>query len=88
MATIKISVTDVVADLINELPNTGPIGFRALTEGLADRVEVVVHFLALLELFKQGRVDLAQTESFGDIMVTWMAGDLAFDLASVDSYDG
>jgi segregation and condensation protein A len=33
-------------------------------------------------------VDLAQTESFGDIMVTWMAGDLAFDLASVDSYDG
>lgn len=88
VATIKISVTDVVADLINELPNTGPIGFRALTEGLADRVEVVVHFLALLELFKQGRVDLAQTESFGDIMVTWMAGDLAFDLASVDSYDG
>ena len=81
-------MTDVVADLMAELPGTGPIGFRALTEGLADRVEVVVHFLALLELFKQGRVDLAQTESFGDIMVTWVASDSEFDLASVDSYDG
>ncbi len=88
VSSIRFSVTDVVADLMAELPGTGPIGFRALTEGLADRVEVVVHFLALLELFKQGRVDLAQTESFGDIMVTWVASDSEFDLASVDSYDG
>jgi len=81
-------VTDVVADLIAELPGTGTIGFRALTADLVDRVEVVVHFLALLELFKQGRVELSQTQSFGDIQVSWVAEGAEFDLAAVDTYDG
>ena len=88
VSSIRFTVTDVVADLIAELPSAGTISFRALTDGLVDRVEVVVHFLALLELFKQGRVDLSQTQSFGDIQVTWVAAGAEFDLAAVDSYDG
>ena len=34
---------------------------------LVERLEVVVRFLAVLELFKQGLVDLDQAERFGDI---------------------
>ena len=51
---------------------------------------MVVHFLAVLELFKQGLVDLDQPETFGDIQVVWIAGaDVqADDLALVDAYDG
>jgi segregation and condensation protein A len=50
-----------------------------------------VRFLAVLELYKQGLVELDQLESFGEIHVQWI-GDTtersAFDVALVDAYDG
>jgi segregation and condensation protein A len=58
---------------------------------------VVVRFLAILELFKQGLVDLEQATTFGDITVVWLGGagqegrdDAPWhaDLALVDAYDG
>ncbi|HYI60950.1 MAG TPA: segregation/condensation protein A [Acidimicrobiales bacterium] len=60
VAPIGISVADAVAELVDELPRIGTIGFRALTASLVDRLEVVVRFLAVLELCKQGLVDLDQ----------------------------
>jgi hypothetical protein len=45
------------------------ISFRRLTGALVDRLEVVVRFLALLELFKQGLVELDQAGSFADLVV-------------------
>jgi len=38
------------------------------------RMEVVVHFLGLLELYKQGLVDLDQTATFGELRVLWTGG--------------
>ena len=86
---IKVTVADAVAELAEELPRAGRITFRRMTEGLVDRIDVVVRFLALLELFKQGVVDLDQPGAFGDIQITWIGhdGELA-DLALVDAYDG
>ena len=52
----------------------GRVSFRRLTDGLVERLEVIVRFLALLELFKQGMVELDQGERFGDIEVEWTAG--------------
>ena len=42
--------------------------------GVIDRIDVVVRFLAVLELFKQGAVELHQKETFGDITVVWTGG--------------
>jgi chromatin segregation and condensation protein Rec8/ScpA/Scc1 (kleisin family) len=45
----------------------------------------------VLELFKQGFVDLDQTERFGDIEITWIASaDTTIDAGSllVDAYEG
>jgi segregation and condensation protein A len=64
-----------------------------LTSGLAERLEIVVRFLAVLELFKQGAVDLEQVESFGEITIVWLGG--GFDplsassqlLADAETYD-
>ena len=68
---------------------SGRIGFRRLTEGLVDRIEVIVRFLAVLELFKQGAVELTQAESFGEIGIEWIAGaDFDPDDLSVDTYEG
>ena len=91
VTNIKANVTDAVAELLDELPRAGRITFRRLTASLMDRLEVVVRFLALLELFKQGLVDIAQTSAFGDIDILWLGedgADEALALASIDSYDG
>jgi segregation and condensation protein A len=86
---IKITVADAVAELIDELPLVGRISFRRLTAGFADRMEVIVRFLAVLELFKQGVVELDQVERFGDIDITWCASaDMSADSILVDTYEG
>ena len=63
VAPIRASVIDAVADLCVELPRRGRVSFRSLTASLAERLEVVVHFLAILELFNEGLVYLRQPPS-------------------------
>jgi segregation and condensation protein A len=86
---ITTTVADAVAELLDELPRAGRITFRRLTADLADRIEVIIRFLAVLELYKQGAVELDQPERFGDIEVTWSADD-SFDTESIliDTYEG
>jgi len=89
VGVIKASVSDALAELVDELPRVRRIGFRHLTESLVDRLEVIVRFLALLELFKQGYVELAQGEKFGDIEIVWTGDDNEM-LGSIpiDDYEG
>jgi segregation and condensation protein A len=90
LAAIRANVTDAVEELIDELPRLGRVTFRELTASLVDRLEIVVRFLAVLELYKQGLIDIDQARSFGDIEVRWTASpDLrSADLAAIDVYDG
>ena len=37
-------------------------------------MEIVVHFLGLLELYKQGLVELEQATTFGELRVVWTGG--------------
>jgi segregation and condensation protein A len=86
VAPVRISVADALVELLDELPRVGRISFRRLTGGLLERLEVIVRFLALLELFKQGSVELMQTERFGDIEVVWTGGDAAADEVQAGGY--
>jgi segregation and condensation protein A len=72
VAPIRVSVGDAVSELVEELPRLRRITFARLTAGLVERLEVIVRFLALLELYKQGSVDLAQATSFGELEVVWL----------------
>jgi segregation and condensation protein A len=45
--------------------------FRDLVADCEDRIHVVVRFLAILELYREGRVELEQGETFGEIRVEW-----------------
>jgi segregation and condensation protein A len=76
VAPIRASVTDAIVELVDELPRVGRITFRALTADLVERLEVVVRFLAVLELYKRGMVDLDQPRTFGDIEVVWVGRDV------------
>jgi segregation and condensation protein A len=90
---IRVTVTDAVAELLDELPRLGRTTFAALTADLVERLEVVVRFLAVLELYKQGWIDLQQPESLGALTVVWTGrpDDIELDvddLGFVDAYDG
>jgi segregation and condensation protein A len=90
VAPIRASVAEAVTELLEELPRAGRISFRELTGSLVERLDVVVRFLAVLELFKQGFVDLDQPRTFGDIQIVWLGRDRSEleELAGVDAYDG
>src|SRR6185295_136449 len=90
VAPIRASVADAVDELVDELPRVGRISFRRLTSGLVERLEVIVRFLALLELFKQGVIELDQVEQFGEIDVLWTGGlePVAAGSIAIDDYEG
>ena len=73
LGVVRASVNDAVEELSRSLPRLGPTTFRRLTTGLSERLEIVVRFLALLELCKLGLIDLHQAQRFGDIAVSWSA---------------
>ena len=57
------------------LGELGTSPFRELVADCESRIHVVVRFLALLELHREGKVELSQAATFGEIEVTWQ-GDL------------
>jgi segregation and condensation protein A len=75
VAPVRASVADAVLEVRAVLAGAGRMSFSRLTSGLTGRLEVIVHFLAVLELFKQGRVDLEQATTFGELHVTWLGDD-------------
>lgn len=85
-----VTVSEAVQDLAGRLPGVGATTFRRLTGHLLNRMEVIVHFLALLELCKLGKVALGQAERFGDLAVQWVSGDHSpvDALVGTDEYEG
>ncbi len=86
-----VTVADAVSELERRLPALGRSTFRSLTHHLTARMEIIVRFLALLELFKQGRISLDQGHTFGDLDVVWMADapePVAVGVGGHDEYEG
>src|SRR5690349_2963272 len=75
VAPIRASVRDAVETVLALLPASGAIRFRDLTLGAGERLEIIVRFLAVLELFKQGVIELEQTVNFGDLVVLPLSPD-------------
>lgn len=73
IAPPTISVEEAAAILTGELSGLGRATFRHLTRHARTRSDVVVAFLAVLELYKEGVVGLDQAETFGDLHVAWLA---------------
>lgn len=73
---IRATVRGAIVTLSSELADGRDRSFEELCTGVAGKIEVVVRFLALLELFKAGAIDLAQGERFGAIRARW-TGEVA-----------
>jgi segregation and condensation protein A len=83
-----VSVAETVVSLTQRLPSMGRLSFRQLVEGFSTRIEIIVHFLALLELCKLGHVTLGQGATFGEVQIEWLHTPDGLDLGRVDSYEG
>jgi segregation and condensation protein A len=89
VAPIRASVRDALEELVGELPGRGPTTFRQLTGHHRERLEIIVRFLAVLELYKRGLVDIDQSGNFGELQIAWVgpAGADPADLSTADMYD-
>ncbi|HEY8489510.1 MAG TPA: ScpA family protein [Dehalococcoidia bacterium] len=65
-----VTIKERMSALLDALRRFGKVSFLGLVRAARSRVEVVVAFLALLELLKAGQVHAEQEDLFGDILVT------------------
>jgi segregation and condensation protein A len=81
----RISVREHMLAIILLLRELGTADFRTLCAGCQQTIEVVARFLALLELFREGRISFDQEIPLGELMVRWIAVDPAAegDLLSI-----
>ena len=74
----RISVREKMSSLLDDLQRRGKVIFQSLFEAAVSRLEVVVTFLAMLELVKIRAIRIAQEEREGPIVIELAAplGDI------------
>ncbi len=70
VASVEERIKQIHAVLLDRTRMT----FRDITKGAASRVDVLVSFLALLELMKQRLITAVQSSEFGEIELQRMEG--------------
>lgn len=68
-----ISVKEAVDEVIGRLSFGKNISFRALSADADSKLHVVVRFLAVLELYKQGFVEIEMSDKLGDMNISLIA---------------
>ncbi len=81
-----VSVREQAAVLVERLRRSGSGSFRALVHDAGSPLVVVVRFLALLELFREGVVAFDQVSPLGELTVRWTGGEEG-DVEVIDEYD-
>jgi segregation and condensation protein A len=69
IGNIRISIREKIQLITQKIRELGKIEFSSLTEREIPTIEIVVTFLALLELMKQRWVEAEQHTLFGDIQI-------------------
>ena len=68
--TKVVSLEDMITNLTERVKSHLKMGFREFSGmGKTDKVNVIVSFLAMLELVKQGIIEVKQTDKFQDIQM-------------------
>jgi len=81
-----VSVREQAAVLVERLRRGSGMSFRALVADAGSTIVVVVRFLAVLELFREGAVAFDQVDPLGELTVRWTGTDDG-EIEVVDDYD-
>jgi segregation and condensation protein A len=71
---VRYTVDEAMQAVEERLGVVGQAPFHELVADCEERIHVVVRFLALLELYREGKVEVSQAETFGELRVTWRSG--------------
>jgi segregation and condensation protein A len=82
----KITVREKIALLRQRLAAQGRVSFRAIMDECRTRMEIIIAFLAVLELIKSRVIDAQQDASFADIVLV-PSGEPALDGAGASEFD-
>lgn len=66
---IKISIADKINEIKQKILDRVQITFRSLTSSSQNKVEVIVTFLAMLEMVRKNQAAIDQEEMFGEISI-------------------
>ena len=65
----EVRIEDKMEEIKNSVRGLKGINFRTLLEVQASKINVIVTFMAILELMKQGDIVIRQEELFGEIII-------------------
>lgn len=68
---VRYTMAEALHAVQERLAERGSAAFRELVADCGERIQVVVRFLAILELYREGKVELEQGATFGEIEVRW-----------------
>ena len=86
-----VSLEQKIGQVMNYARRQRGFSFRQLLEGQGDKLEIVVTFLAVLELMKLGKLHLSQEETFGDMDIETLepeGEEEELDLEGLDDFEG
>ncbi len=66
----EVSLDEKILELRDYANKNGSFLFSALLEGQKSRIQMIVTFLAVLELMKTGELTVEQAQPFGDMRIT------------------
>jgi segregation and condensation protein A len=79
VAVEKISVRDKIAEILSTVKENQQIIFQSLFDGLSTKYEIIVAFLALLELIRLRAIKVFQVHPHGEIRVIALERDVKID---------
>lgn len=79
VAVEKITVRDKIMSILQQLKQTPQIVFQSLFDPLVTRYEIVVSFLAVLELIRLRAIRVFQIQPYGEIRIVALAGEVPLD---------
>jgi segregation and condensation protein A len=82
----KITVREKIDLLRSRLESEGQVSFRSVIEACATRMEIIVSFMAVLELIKSRLLDAVQDGTFTDILLV-PSGEDALEVGDTSEFD-
>ena len=79
VAVEKMTVRDKIVSILQQLRETPQLVFQSLFDPLVTRFEIVVTFLAVLELIRLRAIRVFQIQPYGEIRIVALAGEVSLD---------
>jgi len=79
VAVEKMTVRDKIVSILRQLKETPQLVFQSLFDPLVTRFEIVVTFLAVLELIRLRAIRVFQVQPYGEIRMVALAGQVPLD---------